>query len=81
MPERWQAGHVFCVRTQPPGAGALLAAACSDGALRLWDSRGGGAGRGLAAVAATRSARGPAARGAASAMFCSSPNPITHEEN
>jgi hypothetical protein len=81
MPERWQAGHVFCVRAQPPCAGALLAAACSDGALRLWDSRGGGAGRGLAAVAATRSAQGPASWGATSAKFCPNPTPIPSAES
>ncbi len=56
MPERWQPGHVFSVRPQPGSAGALLAAACSDGALRLWD-RGGGAGAGaLSPVAAVRHA-------------------------
>lgn len=56
MPERWQLGHVFSVRPQPAGAGALLAATCSDGALRIWD-RGGGAGASaLAPVAAVRHA-------------------------
>ena len=51
-PERWQPGHVFSVRPQPAGAGTLLAAACSDGALRIWD-RGAGT---LAPVAAVRHA-------------------------
>ena len=54
MPERWQPGHVFSVRPQPASAGVLLAAACSDGALRIWD-RGGGAGA-LTPVAAVRHA-------------------------
>ncbi|KAK9838098.1 hypothetical protein WJX81_001298 [Elliptochloris bilobata] len=55
VPKRWQPGHVFCVRPQPPGAGALLAAACSDGALRLWDRGSGAVGAGdLAPVAAVR---------------------------
>ncbi len=43
VPERWQSGDVFSVRQQP-GGGRLLAAACSDGALRTWVvAEGGGA--------------------------------------
>lgn len=35
MPERWQAGHIFNAKQMPNG-GSLIAAACSDGALRMW---------------------------------------------
>ena len=35
MPERWQAGHIFSA-SQMPGGGLLVAASCSDGALRTW---------------------------------------------
>lgn len=35
MPERWQDGHIFSLETMPNG-GHLAAAACSDGAVRLW---------------------------------------------
>lgn len=35
MPERWQAGHIFSA-SQMPGGGPLVAASCSDGALRTW---------------------------------------------
>ena len=41
MPERWQAAHIFCARQMPAG-GPLLAAACSDGAVRFWSTRGDG---------------------------------------
>lgn len=56
MPERWQAGHIFSVRPQPACAGALLAAACSDGALRVWDRSGGAGASALSPVAAVRHA-------------------------
>lgn len=39
VPERWQQGYVFSVRSQP--GGPLLAAACSDGSLRTWMYEGG----------------------------------------
>lgn len=35
MPERWQAGHIFSASQMPDG-GKLIAASCSDGALRTW---------------------------------------------
>ncbi|KAK9814079.1 hypothetical protein WJX72_000364 [[Myrmecia] bisecta] len=38
VPERWQAAHIFALGWQP--AGRLLAAACSDGAVRFWAAEG-----------------------------------------
>ena len=35
MPERWQDGHIFSLEAMPNG-GPLAAAACSDGAVRIW---------------------------------------------
>ena len=41
MPQRWQPGYLFALRQQPGGGGALLAGACSDGAVRFWGATGG----------------------------------------
>jgi WD40 repeat protein len=41
IPQRWQEGLLFGVAAQPDGP--LVAAACSDGNLRLWAADGGGA--------------------------------------
>ncbi len=35
VPPRWRPGYVFSAKTQP--GGSLVATACSDGALRVWD--------------------------------------------
>ncbi|DBB01735.1 hypothetical protein WJX77_008173 [Trebouxia sp. C0004] len=37
VPARWQPGYVFSAKTQP--GGSLVATACSDGVLRVWDLR------------------------------------------
>lgn len=37
LPARWQPGYIFSAEAQP--GGTLVAAACSDGILRIWDSR------------------------------------------
>ena len=39
LPARWQSGSIFSAKPQP--AGSLIATACSDGVLRLWDLRSG----------------------------------------
>lgn len=39
LPARWQPGYIFSAEAQPNGT--LVAAACSDGILRVWDSRSG----------------------------------------
>lgn len=41
VPERWRQGCLFGIAAQPDGP--LVAAACSDGNLRLWSAEGGGA--------------------------------------
>jgi len=37
VPARWRPGYVFSAKTQP--GGSLVATACSDGVLRVWDLR------------------------------------------
>lgn len=37
VPARWRPGYVFSAKTQP--GGTLVATACSDGVLRVWDLR------------------------------------------
>lgn len=39
LPARWQSRSIFSAKPQP--AGSLIATACSDGVLRLWDLRSG----------------------------------------
>ena len=37
VPTRWQPGYIFSAKIQP--GGSLVATACSDGVLRVWDVR------------------------------------------
>lgn len=39
LPARWQPGYIFSAEAQP--SGSLVATACSDGVLRVWDCRFG----------------------------------------
>ena len=38
-PARWQPGYIFSAKPQP--GGSLVATACSDGVMRVWDLRSG----------------------------------------
>lgn len=39
LPARWQPGYIFSAEAQP--SGSLVATACSDGVLRVWDCQSG----------------------------------------